>query len=132
MQKLIAKLPIGGPHTISEKGCAGWLPRSPPLLSAPDYVGNDLRTYLSLIVVENCNDLRTYLSLIVVENCYFLTVVENCYFLKLRWYNEQRNTIRQNKLNGLILKSIKHELLCEIETTNHKQIRYGKILKIPS
>jgi len=46
------------------------------------------------------------------------TVMENGHFLKLRWQNEQRSTIRQSKLNGLILKSIRHELLCQIETTS--------------
>jgi len=58
IQKLSAKLSIGGPHGISEKGCAGRPPRSPPLIPAPDYylsftnVGNDLRTYLSPIVTN--------------------------------------------------------------------------------
>jgi len=31
--------------------------------------------------------------------------MENGYFLNLRWKNERSNTIRQNKLNSLILKS---------------------------
>jgi len=61
MQKLSAKLSIGGPHGISEKGCAGQPPRSPPLISASDYisftnVGNDLRTYLSLIVTNRSGE----------------------------------------------------------------------------
>jgi len=48
-QKQSAQLSIGGPHGISEKGCAGRPPHRPPLTSAPDYisptnVGNDLRT----------------------------------------------------------------------------------------
>jgi len=64
MQKLSAKLSIGGPHGISGKGCAGRQPRSPPLISAPDYisftnVGNDLRACLSLIVT-NRNGERSF------------------------------------------------------------------------
>ena len=61
MQKLSAKLSIGGPHGISEKGCAGRPPRSPPLIATPDYisftnVGNNLRTYLSPIVTNRSRE----------------------------------------------------------------------------
>jgi len=35
MQKLSAKLSVGDPHGISEKGCAGRPPCSPPLISPP-------------------------------------------------------------------------------------------------
>jgi len=41
------------------------------------------------------------------------TTVENGHFLNLRWQNEQRSPIRQNKLNNTILKSIEQEPLCQ-------------------
>jgi len=71
MQKLSAKLSVGGPHGISEKGCAERPPHSPPLISAPDFisftnVSNDLRTYLSLIVT-NCSGERSFCKLKMVE-----------------------------------------------------------------
>ena len=71
MQKLSAKLSIGGPHGISERGCAGRPPCLYPLISAPDYVpftnvGNDLRTYLSLIVTNHSGE-RSYSKIKVIE-----------------------------------------------------------------
>jgi len=44
--------------------------------------------------------------------------VQNGYFLNLRWQNEQRSIIRQNKLKTLILSSIEHERLREIDSTS--------------
>jgi len=32
--------------------------------------------------------------------------MDNGHFLSVRWYDEQRSTIRQSKLNSLVLKSI--------------------------
>jgi len=71
MQKLSAKLPIGGPRGISEKGCAGRPPRSPPLIFPPDYtsfanVGNDLRTCLSP-TVTNRNGERSFSKIKMAE-----------------------------------------------------------------
>jgi len=71
MQKLSAELSIGGPHGISERGCAGRPPRSPPLISAPGYisftsVGNDLRPYLSLIVTNRSGE-RSFSKIKVIE-----------------------------------------------------------------
>jgi len=50
-------------------------------------------------------------SLWVVDYPRFLSRV-------LRWQKEQRSTIRQNKLNSLILRCTEHERLREIDTTS--------------
>jgi len=57
-------------------------------------------------------------SRVVFLGTSFTNVGNDLHFLNLRWQNEQRSTIRQNKLNSLILSSIEHERLCEIDSIN--------------
>jgi len=71
MQNLSAKLTIGGPRSISEKGCAGWPCCSPPLISVPAYtyfanVDNDLRTYLSPILTNRSGE-HSFSNITIVE-----------------------------------------------------------------
>jgi len=61
-------------------------------------VENDLHIYSSLMV-NNCSRERTFSKLKMLTK-------------------QQRTTVRQNRLNSLILKSIEHKVLCEIDVTS--------------